>query len=78
MSIMPIPGYSPNRQDYIDNPDRFYFNPFNPRASRSPFRPPEGFTQGPSSMMLRAQPMEYNPSPGRLYHPNENLMMMAK
>jgi len=73
MSIMPIPGYSPNRQDYIDNPDRFYFNPLNRRASRSPFRPPQAFTQGPSSMMLRAQPIEYNPSRGRLYDPSPAL-----
>lgn len=27
MSLVPIKGYSPNRQDYIDDPDKFNFRP---------------------------------------------------
>ena len=39
MSLMPIQGYSPNRQDYIDDPDTFNFRMPKSRSMRSRRRP---------------------------------------
>ena len=54
MSLLPIPGYSPNRQDYIDDPDKFN----NPMLGGSMLRSDDVYNRGqaPTEMPMPPAP----------------------
>ena len=52
MSALPIRGYSPNRQDYIDDPDKFN----NPMLGRSMPRPDDVYNRGQAPVEMPMPP----------------------
>ena len=69
MSLMPIRGYSPNRQDYIDDPDTFNFRPlFRPARPRPMLtdmraRLPISVRPVPRPQPFQPQPFQPQPAP---------------
>ena len=78
MSLMPIQGYSPNRQDYIDDPDTFNFRvptfrPTRPRPMMTEMRarlPIGGVSPAP-----RLQPFQPQPAPPQFNQQGMQQMM---